>query len=123
MGERFRWCEHCRAKLVNKGYYPATFRSVFGDVAARVRRLCACRCRAGMHEPKRFSALAATDGIAPELAYLTARFAALALFTGVANLLSELLPIGGAANAGTGRNRTTCVGEQWRDRAGRCADA
>ena len=22
MGERFRWCEHCRAKLVSKGYYP-----------------------------------------------------------------------------------------------------
>jgi hypothetical protein len=32
MGERFRWCEPCRAKLLSKGYYPATFHSVFGDV-------------------------------------------------------------------------------------------
>ena len=110
MGERFRWCEHCRAKLVSKGYYPATFRSVFGDVAVRVRRLCACRCRAGMQEPKSFSALAATDGIAPELAYITAKFAALAPFARVADLLSELLPIGGAANAGAMRNRTMRVG-------------
>src|ERR1700733_4452616 len=28
MGERFRWCEHCGAKLLSKGYYPAMFRSV-----------------------------------------------------------------------------------------------
>jgi hypothetical protein len=28
VGARFRWREHCRAKLVSKGYYPATFRSV-----------------------------------------------------------------------------------------------
>src|SRR5947208_2742346 len=46
LGERFRWCEHCGAKLLSKGYYPATFRSVFGDVALRIRRLRACRCRA-----------------------------------------------------------------------------
>jgi len=103
--------EHGRAKLVSKGYYAATFRSVFGDVAVRVRRLCVCRCRAGMQEPKSFSALAATDGIAPELAYITAKFAALTPFARVADLLSELLPIGGAANAGTVRNRTMHVGE------------
>ena len=41
MGERFRWCEHCRTKLISKSYYPATFRSLFGNVAVRVRRLCA----------------------------------------------------------------------------------
>src|ERR1700681_926141 len=47
MGERFRWREHCGAKLPSKGYYPATFRSVFGDVGVRIRRLRACPCRAG----------------------------------------------------------------------------
>lgn len=109
-GEWFRWCEHCSAKLTSKGYYRATFRSVFGDVAVRIRRLCACRRRVGMQEPKSFSALAVTDGIAPELAYITAKFAALAPFARVADLLSELLPIGGAANAGTVRNRTMRVG-------------
>ena len=110
MGERFRWCEHCRAKLLSKGYYAATFRSVFGDVAIRIRRLWACGCRAGMQEPKSFAALLATGGIAPELAYITAKFAALAPFARVADLLSELLPIGGAVNAGTVRNRTMRVG-------------
>ena len=45
--------------------------------------------------------------MAPELAYVTARYAALAPFGKVADLLSELLPICGALNAGTVRNRTT----------------
>jgi len=51
------------------------------------------------------------DAVAPELAYVTARYAALAPFGKVASLLSELLPIGGAQNAGTVRNRTRRVGE------------
>ena len=110
MREKFRWCEHCRAKLWSKGYYPATFRSLFGDVPVKVRRLSACRCRSGSQEPKSFAAMMVTGGIAPELAYVTAKFAALAPFARVADLLSELLPIGGPANAGTVRNRTLRVG-------------
>ena len=110
MGERFRWCEHCRTKLISKGYYPATFHSLFGNVAVRVRRLCACHCKADAEDSMTFSTLAINGGIAPELAYVTARFAALVPFAKVANLLSELLPIGGAANAGTVRNRTLRVG-------------
>src|SRR3954468_11875143 len=42
---------------------------------------------------------------------MTAKFAALALFGKVAALLSELLPISGAQNAGTVRNRTLRVGQ------------
>jgi hypothetical protein len=110
MGERFRWCEHCRAKLVSKGYYSATFGSVFGAVAVRIRRLLACGSRAEVQEPKSFAALLATGGVAPELAYITARLAVLAPFARVADLLSELLPIGSAVNAGTVRNRTMRVG-------------
>jgi hypothetical protein len=53
----------------------------------------------------------AMGGIAPELAYVTAKFAALAPFARVADLLSELLPVGGAVNAGTVRNRTMRVGK------------
>ena len=49
--------------------------------------------------------------MAPELAYVTARYAALAPFGKVAALLSELLPISGSQNAGTVRNRTLRVGE------------
>ena len=54
------------------------------------------------------------DAVAPELAYVTARYAALVPFGKVAVLLSELLPINGAQNAGTIRNRTQRVGDSWR---------
>jgi hypothetical protein len=49
--------------------------------------------------------------VAPELAYVTARYGGLAPFGQVAALLLELLPISGAQNAGTVRNRTLRVGE------------
>jgi len=45
------------------------------------------------------------DAVAPELAYVTAQFAAVTPFGKVAVLLSELLPISGAQNTGTVRNR------------------
>ena len=40
--------------------------------------------------------------VAPELAYVTARYAALAPFGKVADLLSELLPVSGSAERGHG---------------------
>jgi len=52
------------------------------------------------------------DALAPELAYVTARYAALAPFGKVAALLSELLPLGGAQHASTVRNRTLRVGAE-----------
>ena|SRR5664279_1125346 len=54
-------------------HYSATFRSLFGDVPVRVRRLLACPCQ-GSGEAKRFAVLnleAAT--VAPELAYYSLR--------------------------------------------------
>ena len=111
VGERRRWCEACGAVLASKGHYNATFRSLFGDVPVRVRRLLACPCQTA-GEAKSFPVLdleAAT--VAPELAYVTAHYAALAPFGKVAALLSDLLPISGAPNAGTVRNRTLRVGE------------
>jgi len=111
VGERRRVCVACGDVLASKGHYTATFRSLFGDVPIRVRRLLACPCQ-GSDEAKSFAVLdleAAT--VAPELAYVTARYAALAPFGQVAALLSELLPISGAQNAGTVRNRTLRVGE------------
>src|SRR3954447_23660540 len=77
----------------------------------RVRRLLVCPCQ-GPGEPKSFAALDLGAGPAPELAYVTAKFAALAPFGKFAALLSELLPISGAQNAGTVRNRTLRVGEE-----------
>ena len=111
VGECRRFCVACGFVLASKGYYTTTFRSLFGDVPLRVRRMLTCPCQ-GSGEAKSFAVLeldAAT--VAPELAYVTARYAALAPFGKVAALLSELLPIGGAQNAGTVRNRTLRVGE------------
>ena len=110
-GEDRRTCVACGRVLASKGHYTATFRSLFGDVPIRIRRLSACLCH-GTGGAKSFAAFdleAAT--VAPELAYVTARYAALAPFGKVADLLSELLPVSGAANASTVRNRTMRVGE------------
>jgi hypothetical protein len=112
VGERGRTCASCGHKLASKGHYPVTFRSLFGDVPVRVRRLLVCPCQ-GPGEVKSFGVLDfGHDAVAPELAYVTARYAALAPFGKVAVLLSELLPISGAQNAGTVRNRTRRVGEK-----------
>jgi hypothetical protein len=42
--------------LTSKGYYPATFRSLFGDVPVRVRRLLVCPGQ-GSKEAKSFAVL------------------------------------------------------------------
>src|SRR3954452_8970146 len=110
VGELRRRCATCGRPLASKGHYSATFRSLFGDVPVRVRRLLVCPCH-GPGEPKSFAALDLGAGPAPELAYVTAKFAALAPFGKVAALVSELLPISGAQNAGTVRNRTLRVGQ------------
>ena len=110
-GEHRRTCVGCGRVLASKGHYTATFRSLFGDVPIQIRRLLSCPCQ-GTGEAKSFAAFdlkAAT--VAPELAYVTARYAALVPFGKVADLLSELLPVSGAVNAGTVRNRTMRVGE------------
>jgi hypothetical protein len=110
VGERRRWCAACGQPLAGKGHY------------RRPSARCSARCRSGSAaaglplpgpgEPKSFAALELGGGaVAPELAYVTARYAALAPFGKVAALLAELLPLGGAANAGTVRNRTRRVGE------------
>ena len=44
-GEHRCTCAACRRRLPSKGHYTATFRSLFGDVPVRVRRLLACPCQ------------------------------------------------------------------------------
>ena len=110
LGECPRACEACGRRLATKGHYGATFRSLFGNVPMQVRRLFVCPCR-GEGGAKSIAALDfGGDAVAPELAYVTARYAALAPFGKVAALLSELLPLGGAQHANTVRNRTLRVG-------------
>ncbi len=112
VGEHRRSCVACGRVLASKGHYGARFRSLFGDVPVRIRRLHVCRCQ-GPGEAKSFAALdLGKDAVAPELAYVTARYAALVPFGKVATLLSELLPMDGTQNAGTVRNRTLRVGTE-----------
>src|SRR3954453_14332416 len=111
VGERRRGCAACGRPLASKGHYRATFRALFGNGPVRGRRMRVCPCH-GPGEPKSFAALYLGAGPAPELAYVTAKFAAVAPFGKVAALLSELLPISGAQNAGTVRNRALRVGQE-----------
>jgi len=70
VGEHRRGCVACGRLLASKGHYPVTFRSLFGDVPVRVRRLLVCPCH-GPGEPKSFAALDLGAGtVAPELAYV-----------------------------------------------------
>jgi hypothetical protein len=111
LGECRRSCVACGSVLAGKGDYPVRFRSLFGDVPLRVRRLLICPCQGD--GGAKSSAILGFGGnaVAPELAYITARYAALAPFGKVAVLLSELLPISGTQHASTVRNRTRRVGE------------
>ena len=69
-GECRRRCEACGRRLASKGHYRARFRSLFGDVPVRVRRLLVCPCR-GAAEAKSVAALDLGEGaVAPELAYV-----------------------------------------------------
>src|SRR3954468_12512142 len=87
LGECPRACEACGRKLAAKGHYRARFRSLFGDVPVRVRRWFVCPCRGGAGEAKSVTALDfGGDAVAPELAYVTARYAALAPFGQVARI-------------------------------------
>ena len=56
VGERRRGCGACGRVLASKGHYGAKFRSLFGDVPVRVRRLLVCPCQ-GPGEAKSFAAL------------------------------------------------------------------
>jgi len=104
-GEARRICGHCGRRLPNKGHYQSTFRSAFGNVRVRVRRVTGCRaCGNNLARPL-FMRRSST---APELRYLNAKLAALVPFGRTADLLNDVLPV--ATNAATVRNRTWRVG-------------
>jgi hypothetical protein len=72
VGGRRSSCVSCGRKLASKGYYPVTFRSLFGDVPVRIRRRLTGPCQ-GQGGAKSFAALdLGNDAIAPELACVTA---------------------------------------------------
>jgi hypothetical protein len=80
LGARRRACEACGRVLASKGHYGATFCSLFGDVPVRVRRRLACPCQGAAGVKSRTVLELGQDALAPELAYVTARYAAMAPF-------------------------------------------
>ena len=110
-GEALRPCPHCARPRTTKGYYTSIFRSVFGQVPMRVRRLRPCPCE----ETDRASASVLPTRhrpIAPELLYLMAKLAALMPFGKVAMFLDEVLPTATQTHASTVRNCTQRVGQR-----------
>jgi hypothetical protein len=105
-GAVYRRCGSCQQKLSTKDYQRQWFRSAFGKVPIRVRRLTSCRCQG---QPRRtFSSLPLTDEhglIAPEWLYLQAKLASLLPFARVAALLGDVLPANEGLNAETVRTR------------------
>src|ERR1019366_7899216 len=106
-GESGRCCGRCARRLPNKGHYRSTFRSAFGNVPVRVRRVNACP---GCGQNPAAPLFTRKSSTAPELRYLHAKLAALMPFGKVADFLNEVLPDTAATNAVTVRNRTRRVG-------------
>ena len=90
-------CEGCGRVLASKGHHGATFRSLFGDVPVRVGRRLACPCH-GASAAKSLTVLElGKDALAPELAHVAARYAALMPFGKVAALVRAAAGRRGAA--------------------------
>jgi hypothetical protein len=104
-------CRFCGQHVRTKGYYKSIFKSVFGKVPMRVRRVWGCPCRGA--EKRTFSSLpTGKNPTSPELKYLTSKLAALMPFGKVADFLGELLPASAKTNASTVRNRVMRVGRR-----------
>src|SRR3954468_20598753 len=119
-GVVYRRCGHCQRTLATKGYQCRWFRSAFGKVPIRVRRLTTCRCQG---EPRRtFSSLQMSGPhglIAPEWLFLQAKLASLIPFARVADVLADVLPANEGLNAETVRTRVGRVGRRLEDEKAR----
>jgi len=104
-------CRFCGQRVRTKGYYKSVFKSVFGKVPMRVRRVWGCECRGA--ENRTFSSLSTgKNPTSPELKYLTSKLGALMPFGKVADFLGELLPASAKTNANSVRNRLMRVGRR-----------
>jgi len=104
-------CRFCGQRVRMKGYYKSIFKSVFGKVPMRVRRVWGCQCRGA--ENRTFSSLpTGKNRTSPELKYLTSKLATLMPFGKVADFLGELLPASAKTNASSVRNRVMRVGRR-----------
>lgn len=84
----------CCGKLRSiKGYWPLTYRTLFGTLHLKSPRLLECSCQG--HEKSTFSPLAEIlpEHTAPELLYLESKWASLMSYGTTVKLLEEVLPL------------------------------
>src|SRR5690348_14997666 len=100
---RHRGCPVCGRRRRSKGPSPIVFRTAFGTVPLASPRFHRCGCQPA--EPKTVSPLTAlfTEHTAPDLLYLETKWASLVSFDLTAQLLNEVLPLAGTAQACTVR--------------------
>jgi hypothetical protein len=111
--ERHRHCEVSGRKLRCKGSYPITFRTLFGDVQLQSPRFYVPKERQ-TNGPVTISPLTQLlpDHIAPERLYLETRWASLVPYAAAADLLADVLPVGGGVNATTVRQHVLRAAER-----------
>lgn len=110
--EEHRPCLTCGRRRRKKDHYLTAFRTLFGNVEIESPRLYHCRC--SEHARKTFSPLTELmpEHAAPELLYLETKWASLAPYAKVADLLKDVLPVSPTTNAATIRNHLHGVAER-----------
>src|SRR3954449_3967718 len=98
---RHRSCDLCRSPLLSKGPGRTRFRTAFGTIALSSPRFHHCSCQPGAARTFSPLSLLLTERIAPELLYLETRWASLVSYGMTADLLKDILPISGTADAST----------------------
>ena len=90
-----------RSRPAEQGTGRIQFRTAFGTIPLNSPRFHRCRCQPSAS--KTFSPLSElfTEHTAPELLYLETNWASLVSFGMTAQLLKDVLPVGGTANAWT----------------------
>jgi hypothetical protein len=114
--ERHRHCAISGRKLRCKGSYPVTFRTLFGDVQLKSPRFYVPKERQ-TNGPATISPLMQLlpDHVAPERLYLETRWASLVPYAATADLLADVLPVGGGVNATTVRQHVLRAAERMED--------
>src|SRR4051794_8222739 len=98
---RHRSCDLCGSLLLSKGPGRTRFRTAFGTIVLSSPRFHHCSCQPGAARTFSPLNLLLTERIAPELLYLETRWASLVSYGMTADLLKDVLPIGGTADAST----------------------
>ena len=110
--QRSRLCPHCNSRRGTKGHHRVVFRTLFGNLRLRSPRLYRCPCEE--HPAKSFSPFTdlLTEHTAPELLYLETKWASLAPYAKVADLLKDVLPVSEKLTGATVQNHLLRVAER-----------